>query len=271
MKLRLLKPSPRQFGFDRSTVRLLKAIRANSASAVRRAIRDGADPNAVADDGMTPLLFSVFHPRSLAALEALLEAGADPNHYDPRPEVPAFMNAAVVDPDPHFLRLALKHGGNPEMLIGKESLACRAVLNSRDTNLRILLDAGADINQGFGGGGEETLLLLLTVLRKYELALELLDRGADPLVESSGKTIACYLADVESRVQSGPGTTYRVFRDAAVERGVTFPAVAPWALWEWRHFEKETGLAPRPLAELSGVLPGIETRRSDDFDPRDYF
>lgn len=53
-----------------------------TADEVRRLLREGHDPNEIGPAGQSLLLAAVWNDRPLATIEALLEAGADPNFAD---------------------------------------------------------------------------------------------------------------------------------------------------------------------------------------------
>ncbi|HVH26727.1 MAG TPA: ankyrin repeat domain-containing protein [Vicinamibacterales bacterium] len=76
-----------------------------------------------------------------------------------------------------------------------------AVRSNDVESVRILLDAGADVNQVSGYGWSP--LLVATQNRYYKLASFLLDRGADPNLANKGGWTPLYLATDNRNIESG--------------------------------------------------------------------
>ena len=85
--------------------------------------------------------------------------------------------------DPAYLSLLLRHGGDPDALdvYGHETIIHAAILNGRFANVRLLVEAGADIHAR--DGSLATPLHLAVGLSNYDIAHYLLERGADPMLE----------------------------------------------------------------------------------------
>jgi ankyrin repeat protein len=82
---------------------------ARSAQMLRLLLRHGADPNARASNGRTPLFF--FHDIEL--LTALLDAGADPDAIDHNGENAAFGLAGFYGGSIAGVRLLVERGADP--------------------------------------------------------------------------------------------------------------------------------------------------------------
>ena len=68
-------------------------------------------------------------------------------------------------------------------------------------SVKVLLDAGADINQTTGYGWSP--LLVATQNRYYKLGAYLLDHGADPNLANKGGWTPLYLATDNRNIESG--------------------------------------------------------------------
>lgn len=261
-------PSPLTLGFDEATTRMLVAVARNSGKRVTKAIVEGGDPNAVGKDGLTPLVFALGRERNTAAVEALLLAGADPNHVEANPDGATFMGGAVAARKPTLLKVALVHGADPDHTSGVDTALGLAVSARRPYNMVALLNAGADPNLTTPAGLETPPLALALTGRSWVEAWVLLRAGADALYETpAGSTAASALHGVDCRADSPDWLTYkRVLRQLAAG-GVVFPAIAPSSLRSWRQSEADRDGAPRALADLSGMLATPDGPWRKDFNP----
>jgi len=216
------RPSADQFWDNPPTLRMLDAVTRNDAEAVRLAVENGAKPNLEGRDGITPLLFGMFYPSNLRAINALLDCGADPNLQSPGS--PSVMGLAVQQEGGALLRLFLDHAGNPSLEDGSAPLTFIATYAEQFDNLRLLLDAGANVNAMTRVDGK-TLLLLLASLKFWEVALEVLEREGDPtLPDGKGEKMAAILLDRMPSPSSPRWSAYEAFCDACAGRGVRLGA-----------------------------------------------
>ena len=170
---------------------VMYAARQDTKDAVRALAESGADLNAQDADGATALQFAIINQHyDLAGL--LLEKGANPNVADNagmtsvyaavdmkqfrsdigRPPRPSLDKLNALD----VLRLALKHGGNPNAQLRKPIIGrhhgfgdaslgegatalMRAAKDSDLDSMQVLLDAGADTSLGMTNGSNAMLLL----------------------------------------------------------------------------------------------------------------
>jgi ankyrin repeat protein len=157
-------------------------------SLVKQEIANGANPNGKGYQGVTPLFWAVAC-QSRKGMEALLNAGADPNQRlsDDAGNTP-MIGAAWAD-DPEVLKILLKHGGDPNaayagtgpsVLMG--AFDC-GVLTARWDNYYTLLNRGADINREFGG---RTIVDWAAMHNDYDKIAELLNRGYNHNLERLG-------------------------------------------------------------------------------------
>lgn len=97
----------------------------------------------------TPLyrVVSVFHDEALDVVEFLLESGADPNHaqgYSQSPTTVLFLAGGhnLLE----AMKLLLKYGGNPNLIVGGTTCLHISSINPRVEMLQLLLDYGADFS-----------------------------------------------------------------------------------------------------------------------------
>ena len=158
---------------------------------IRLLADSGAKIDAPSPGGDTPLLLSLYKGRSFTEVtELLLELGADPNGPGPvglsgnfsdgeRP-----LNAAAREPASiRQLELLLSKGADIRLRDGTGRSPLETAVTSPSPSVekvRLLLDAGADINETFGLWEEEgvTPLMAAAALGSPDLVRLLLDRGA---------------------------------------------------------------------------------------------
>ena len=132
---------------DDKVAALTKAAVAGDEKKVALLVSQGVNVNTVAENGATPLMWAL-NARNHKGVEALLKAGADPNLLSDKTGMSP-MNFVPMGDDVELLRLLLKYGGNPNHP-GKGDISERplslASSYGRIENMKLLLDAGADIN-----------------------------------------------------------------------------------------------------------------------------
>jgi ankyrin repeat protein len=188
---------------EKDVVELCKAIEKNDTDKIDMLLKSGVNINAAGKKNLTPLFWALAHD-NFESFRKLLEHGADPNiqlkdnvHLpllrDTKSEERRIFGAgstivtesACLYP-PKYLELALKHGGNPNLInpITKlppiYALIVRITFVETDNdiaNLKLLIEAGADINDKFGS---EVSILEYAVRRQQpQIILTLLNAGAD--------------------------------------------------------------------------------------------
>ena len=133
----------------------------------------------------------------LECFETLLERGADierppAGEYTGKIEqlllMPVMHLAAQLN-DPAYLASLLRHGGNPNALnvYGRRTIIHEAIMLSRIDNVRLLVEAGADIDAQ-ADVSLATPLLKAVAVNEYEIAHYLLEQGADPTLEYAWDT-----------------------------------------------------------------------------------
>lgn len=205
--------------FPDTTVRSL-AVAAGKGRPKRidELVSSGADVNARGTYGATPLFWAL-RSSSLVGFGHLLDLGADPNITFNGSSV---MHWAAMHRSSSFLRLALMHGGDPNLRAGDRAetplfKSIRLEGAGDEESMTMLLDAGANIDAQtqivalFGAelGGKTPILLAADVLR-YDLVLELLERGADYQVKDGNGLGLFYRIEEARKLQFLPGSKQSV-------------------------------------------------------------
>lgn len=160
---------------DKALVGIARSIEREN---LRASDLDGIDLNAVGKKGMTLLMWSIAK-QSYSSVETLLVAGASPNittTYN------AIWMASILE-DASYLRLLLSYGGHRESLDSKtnRTVIFEAALHRRVENIKLLQMSGSNMNHQDLSGN--TVLSYAISFKAYNVALELLDMGVDPLLE----------------------------------------------------------------------------------------
>lgn len=177
-----------------------------SAAMVKRLLDGGANPNARAEkSGVTPLMYCA-KAGSAAAVNLLINRGAEVNAVESRRGQNALM-WAISNHHADVVRALIEHRsdfrakskgnlpaqyGNPERKSGFSPLLFAARYG--DVAIaRVLLDAGADVNEATPEDG--SALVVAATGGHEKLALLLLERGADPkATDAYGATALHYAA-----------------------------------------------------------------------------
>ncbi len=159
---------------DEDVRALAKAAGRGQTERVDRLVEQGVDVNARGRRNATPLFWAM---RSVKGFRHLLELGADPDVlFDDGGTV---MHWAVVHRNAEFLKLALKYGGNPNLVgpMDGDTPLFSAMGPDHKDRIPILLDAGADMNAQKNNG--DTPMMVAAGLGQFDTVYELLQRGAD--------------------------------------------------------------------------------------------
>lgn len=206
---------------------IITASITGNATVIERLLAAGADPNTALPDGETALMTAARTGR-VAAVRALLARGADVNAKEPLRGQSALMWAAAENNSDVVTALVEAGADVKARSNGGFTAFLFAIRGGRAETMRALLERGADVNEaiqtpamaagrGAGGGGggagggagqQQTLaqvfntglrgrgtgtagataLQIAVVNAHFELAAELLDRGADPNTSAVGWT-----------------------------------------------------------------------------------
>jgi ankyrin repeat protein len=173
-------------GIVGSDPELIQAVKENNARRIKAQIASGVSPNAVDVNGVNALLIAVACHK-LIAFETLLALGANPNlppiDLHTREGRVSVMHLAAVHEDSTYLRSALKHGGNPNFRIGNyNGTPIYPAIMANQANARLLINSGADLNHKSNDG--KTPLVIAAGTNSYDLAYEMLVKGADPTLKN---------------------------------------------------------------------------------------
>jgi ankyrin repeat protein len=155
-------------------------------SMVALLLEHGAGANDALPEGETALMTAA-RAGDVPTIEVLLARGADPNARERWKGQTALMWAAHENNAPAIA--ALLAGGaerDARSTGGEFSALLFAVRAGALAATRALLDAGADANQPLADG--TSALVLAVTNAHYEIAAELLERGADPNADAQGWT-----------------------------------------------------------------------------------
>jgi uncharacterized protein len=161
---------------DEFEAKLLDAAQRSDSAEVRALLADGADANARAADGSTPLLFAA-HVGDVDGVKALLAAAADPtltNRYGVGP-----IHEAALRADAGLLRILLDAGADVDQALPEGETPL--MLTSRTSGIdavRLLIERGADVNVVEQWQGQ-TPLMYAAANDRGEVAAALIAAGAD--------------------------------------------------------------------------------------------
>lgn len=177
---------------------LVQAAASNDSAAVDDALRAGANLDFAGEHGISPLLWLLLK-QEYGGFVLLLERGAAPNlvtvNSSSLPE--NVVHSAAMLEDSRYLRAALEHGGNPNLVLDSRRTGYApihaAIRHRRPNNIKLLLSAGADIDHR--DVGEGTPLLYAAAQGQWSIALLLLESGADASLKNryAGVELANYL------------------------------------------------------------------------------
>ena len=133
-------------------------------------------------------LFNAIEDNDLASIQALLNAGNNPNMINKFFDWPPLYAAVKGGSDPNIVKALLSAGANPNVIIGKNLLRIIHIPACHDdmlATLRVLLDAGANPNVLSSDGWNWTALHYATERNRNPGAVQpLLDAGADPNIKT---------------------------------------------------------------------------------------
>lgn len=172
---------------DPNVAKLINAAVDGHVAEVERLIAAGANPNTIGNDGTTPLFWAL-NSKNMSGVEALLKAGADTGKVTPQSRGYSSMALVSGGNNPELLALLLRYKGDANGLNAKTIKTkplYLAAAQGRLQNVKLLLDAGADVNVH-----DDTGLSAATVaaaMGEFEIVLLLLERGYTYDLSSLGK------------------------------------------------------------------------------------
>lgn len=185
-------------------------------------VKAGVDVNSRGRHGLTPLFSAVLAENSVG-VEGLLKDGADPNAVtDDGSSI--MHDAASLISEPAILALLLKYGGNPNAARVSDGyrplhLAISMAPEDKSTEkVLVLIAHNADLN-GQNESGETPLMISVSLVR-YDIALLLLEHGADYTLKNKyGNSIRYYIQqNIKTGWRAGPGSEQYELRKQVLER-----------------------------------------------------
>jgi uncharacterized protein len=208
---------------DPKLAELASAACVGDTGRIARALREGASPNGLGKQGSTPLFWAI-HCENLQGIEALLNAGANPNYKMPGHFTATYVAAGMWNPAP--LKILLKHGADPNTFYddASEKTALREALTvgldgHGFDNYYALLEAGADINRADSVGN--TIATWAVALGAFDKVEELLKRGYKYDLVDLGRNVQIRLID-PARFPEQAAAKARII-EMLKQRGVHFP------------------------------------------------
>lgn len=167
------------------------------ASAIKWLIEKGANIEAQTDDGSTPIFYSI-NSKDREAIYILIEAGANVNHLNKFNRT--VLQEAVITASNKFIDILIQHTKKLNNCdVHGNNLIFDAVANgSEDVITKIAQLDSIDINQINEEG--HTILHKEVILKDNELAMKLLELGADPTIQDKeGKNFLFYAVSKGSK------------------------------------------------------------------------
>ena len=191
-----------------------------SASMIRTLLIAGADPNLAIETGDTPLMTAA-RSGTLDAVVALLDHGADVNASEPDQQQTALI-WALSEGHVDVAKTLIENGANVHAVTkGKFTTVMFAARVNDGDSVRALIDAGVDIGAAASDG--HTALHVATLRGFSELAMYLLDQGADPNVDDPGYTPLHWAVGTwETEMTGQNGITTRPDHQWSAMHGVQF-------------------------------------------------
>jgi uncharacterized protein len=164
----------------------------------------------------------------VAALVALLDAGADPNWINPHAGNTALYNASISG-EADAVRVLLDRGADPNLRMnyhspvdGRREDGVVALMYARSSDVvAALVSGGADVNAKDGNG--LTPLIRACHWGKFEVVKALLDAGADPSLKAANGRMASDFA--AARIEGYRRMAGESNNDAVAKRIKTFQDV----------------------------------------------
>lgn len=223
---------------DPQIAELARAACSGDATAVAAVVDAGGDPNSIGGEGfgaggstlrVTPLLWAI-DCANAEGVEALLNAGADPNQREKFGATPVTVAAAT--PDAAILQRLLNRGGDPNAHDGRKTALEMALYLASDNewvaelpemaawaNWNALLAAGADPDRIAPDGAP--LMQAASFMNQWKMVIWMMDRGwtGDPV--ELGRTLE--MAAERSGESQDPLSARTQVRAELIRRGVKFP------------------------------------------------
>lgn len=185
----------RYFPGQPQVIELCYAIEANDLDEIDRLVAAGADVNAKGVSNMTPLMWA-YPDDKLQRFEKLLELGADPNvavesELNTRGAIRQGQSVTylvTLGKDVDYFNAVFRYDGDPDFVCQGEGLGSAPLIihlikwggSDRRQRINSLIGEGANLDLK-SSGGSTPAMAAVGWFGQYDLALDLLKSGADPL------------------------------------------------------------------------------------------
>ena len=230
--------------FSKAETALEAAIKADDADAVKIAIKQGANPNAVGLHGVTPIIVTAGNLK-FNAMKALIESGANPNTYDKNGDNAVTLAATTYkNGDKRYLEYLLDHGGDVNSkLPNRDPLFKRIAIMHDLKAIRWLINKGADINVITRTG--QPLVYSYASSIDWDTAWVLMEAGANYHFTNPRFSWQKRLNRPHTTPPGSPLFAYKekVWRKLC-ESGIEVPPLTSKKMWEYLNKWGGTTLAP---------------------------
>ncbi|MGH8127777.1 MAG: ankyrin repeat domain-containing protein [Gammaproteobacteria bacterium] len=182
----ILLLTPGEIFKDKRLRQLAEAAQHGDIKEIDNLVAKGVNVNGHGKYGIGPL-FSAWQAGNKDGFKTLLVHGANPNNVWSTGDT--LLNLIAETADPYFLKLALSHGADPNLIAPRTGIT--PIFTAVDPmapddspiqpdgreNVSLLMQAGANINYQTRDG--ETPLIAAAVAEQYGVVLQLLTVGAD--------------------------------------------------------------------------------------------
>lgn len=214
------KPKPEQY-FDWKYLDIAHSIQKNNISDIDAFAKD-VDLDQFGRENMSLLTRAIINDKEKSVRE-LLTLGANPNLKDSNGMQPIGLAASISDNN-KYLKILLEYKWDPNGSFNEYKYALhKSNMKRYRDNVDILLDHGANINlANYSGSNHESILIDNIILKDYDRAIYLINRGAD--IHLNNDEIASYIQ--EDEVTSPELFKKQIeIKKILMQNGVVFPRV----------------------------------------------
>ncbi|MDB6168065.1 MAG: Ankyrin [Verrucomicrobia bacterium] len=201
--------------------RFVEAVVSGDTKTLSKLIQEGVNVNATGREGMRPLFWAIGQG-NVKGFEFLLLNGADPNIVAPSSSGDGIsvsvMGLSAIAANPAYLRLALRHGGDPNASAGygNRTIIFESIMNNRLPNVQLLIEAGANLNHQDISGSPP--IQDAATIGNFDMVYVLLNSGANPkLKDRWGYDLAADIEKYGARVTKGDREQHKWFLKVCTE------------------------------------------------------
>jgi ankyrin repeat protein len=270
---------------DPQVIALCRAIEANDIAEIDRLVAAGADVNAKGKGNMTPLLWA-FPDNKLERFKRLLEHGANPNvviesDFNTRGGMrsgDSVTHMACKTGFPGYFETVFTHGADPNVIkngiISNQTPIFTLLTGSaqdKKGKVKALIDKRANLDHM--DGGWSTPVMMTVSMRRYDIALMLLEAGANHMIyKPKSNTRLIHIVVGQERLSETwtpqQGADYKKLVKWLVDRGESTDA-AKADIQRWHSWSITTGEFQRKMAAEVAARKIREAREKAAINQRD--